>query len=268
MSALRRKSKLKLFALAAAMSLATIVLLEGTCFIASRVCFRDRVEWYEQFVGNLHEVLQPDPELLWRLSSPGRAGDVNPLGFRGPAFPLDFQERKIVLFMGDSAVFGWNLACEDCICCQLQKHLDRHSSGEYLVVNAGVPGYSSHQILLYFREIVSHIRPHLVLTYVGANDCWCEGNYFRDSEKLQQYSPALRLLGPLRRSSVLRAFRLIRAEAGRARKKLRVSPQEYQRNLDHIAELAQRVGAAYLHVNPAYTNGRRYFSHPKSCCEP
>ncbi len=238
-------------------------LAELACFAVNRTCFKDTLDWHKRFATRvIGPIAEPDPDLLWRLA-PGSRDDINSLGFRGPELPPDLRPRKIVLLLGDSTAFGWGLEYEDTIGVRLQQRFDAVRPGEYYVVNAGVPGYSTYQTMRYCQQLLGRMRPHVVLTYVGANDCWSEGNTLRDAEKPQHFNPAATLPSFLQRSNVVKTITLARMRWGKAQRRLRVLPSEYQANLDTIGRLARKAGARHVHVNPLFNDREQYYLRPQ-----
>ncbi len=103
-----------------------------------------------------------------------RSYRINRHGLRGP----DFDDRKApgevrILAVGDSITFGWDLSeDEDTYPGQLQALLDaRAGAGRRIrVINAGVPRYTSEQVLRLLRERGASLQPDLVVACVGWND--------------------------------------------------------------------------------------------------
>jgi len=103
---------------------------------------------------------------------------VNSRGFRGKAPDPD---KRTILFLGDSVTFGWGVRAEDCFVGLIQQRLKSEGYGDYDVINAGVPGYSSYQCLVYLREILKQIRPDVIIVETGINDgVWALGPSDRD----------------------------------------------------------------------------------------
>lgn len=116
-----------------------------------------------------------DATLGWR-NQPNRS----PEDFRGAFFPVRTDAhglrgtpheyariagaRRIVL-LGDSFAWGWGVADSGSLCRQLERRLAACE-----VVNAGVPGYSSDQELLWLEREGVKYRPDLVLLQFCAND--------------------------------------------------------------------------------------------------
>lgn len=90
---------------------------------------------------------------------------VNEYGFRGP--PID-TNRPLVACLGDSVTFGW-FASDD-------RHTYPFLLGSLLsdkgygVVNAGMPGWNSADILDYYIIRVAPLKPRMTVILCGWND--------------------------------------------------------------------------------------------------
>lgn len=140
-------------------------------------------------------ILEPDAETFWKLrpgvviSEPrsilfqGRV--ANSLGYRNDDFALARPEgtTRIVCF-GDSSTFGIGTPRGKTWPAQLEASLNADS--DFLrsqlpmvspltrveVVNAGVPGYTSYQILRKMRRELERLDPDAVLLTCANNDFW------------------------------------------------------------------------------------------------
>jgi hypothetical protein len=117
-----------------------------------------------------------DPELGWRLA-PGRttvfkgpgfsvAVTHNAQGLRDRAYAYDREPgRRRILVLGDSSAWCWGVAAEECFTERLEARLPATD-----VINAGVPGYSTAQALLFYEREGRRYRPDLVLLLLSPND--------------------------------------------------------------------------------------------------
>ena len=98
------------------------------------------------------------------------AFSINHHGLRGRA-PGKKEEGELRLFvLGGSSVFDHLLSDRQSWPERLGPYLaDRGFSG-VKTYNAGVPGYSSREVLALYRDVVRHFRPDVVLIYLGWND--------------------------------------------------------------------------------------------------
>lgn len=141
-----------------------------------------------------------DPVLGWRLA-PSRS-----LVFRGAHFavhvehdarglrdePVDYARapgRRRVLVLGDSVVWCWGVEHAECFTELLERAL-----GDTEVVNAGVPGYSTAQEMLFYEHEGRRYRPDVVVLVVSPNDADDNldrrGPRFRLAEGGLTYDPA------------------------------------------------------------------------------
>jgi lysophospholipase L1-like esterase len=99
---------------------------------------------------------------------------INRHGLRGP----DYEDRKPsdeirLLALGDSITFGWELSEDEATWPgQLQALLDHQArpGRSFRVINAGVPRYTSEQVLRFLRDRLDELQPDLVVLCVGWND--------------------------------------------------------------------------------------------------
>lgn len=117
----------------------------------------------------------PHPYLGYAPTPNYRKGETfhNSLGFRNDEFPLDKSENvfRIVALGGSST---YDVSIEDnreIFTAQLEKILDeQYGYTGVQVINAGVPGYNSWEILVNLEFRVLDLDPDLVIIYEGTND--------------------------------------------------------------------------------------------------
>ncbi len=159
-------------------------------------------------------MLEFDPERFWKLrpnieiNDPGNSywqGTVsNSLGFRSPEFTLDKPAgtTRIVCF-GDSSTFGIGARMDDTWPFQLDEQLNSSfefamtsdprregSSPRFQVINAGVPGYTSHQGLQHMRQELDRLQPDIIFASYANNDFWTWDNTTdaEHADRLQRFS--------------------------------------------------------------------------------
>jgi lysophospholipase L1-like esterase len=141
------------------------------------------VEFEEGRGGALRDVIyEPDPDTFFRLrphleikGGSDRIFDVrtNSLGLRaGEVADPKPQDVYRVLCLGDSCTFGSGAGQDQTYPAQLEQQFrsilrDRKVE----VVNAGVPGYSSHQGLQFLKGRGLALEPDAVVIAFGYNDC-------------------------------------------------------------------------------------------------
>jgi lysophospholipase L1-like esterase len=170
-----------------------------------------------------------------------------------------------VVAVGDSITFGWELSEDEATYPgKLQALMDRREgSGRTVrVINAGVPRYTSEQVLRLLRERVLDLQPDLVVLCVGWNDL--AFSYQRD------WRPRISYTGHTR-ASYCRGFspaivRTIRHWKGgddeeeivegeprgrpdRARTPHPGALTEFRANLDEIVSLLEQRGVGLLILN-------------------
>jgi lysophospholipase L1-like esterase len=192
---------------------------------------------------------------------------INSRGFRGPepSLPRPPGEFRIVT-VGDSITFGWELSEDEATYPgQLQALLaGRLAPGgrTFRVVNAGVPRYTSEQVLRLLRDRVLDLEPDLIVLCVGWNDL--AFSYERD------WRPRISFTGHTRARycqgfspAILRTIRHWKGEAdgdeavaedgakapGRARTPDPAALADYRANLEEIAALLEQRGVGLLMLN-------------------
>jgi lysophospholipase L1-like esterase len=139
---------------------------------------------------------------------------INHDGFRGPELPSDMAERTVILALGDSGTFGWGVDEPNSYPAQLQRLCEENCASQILVVNGGVPSYTSSQTLAYLRELIPRLQPRLVIISVFWNDVLCSvlPNWVPEYLMIQQPAPWRQWL--IRHSGLFRAMTIRRANAG------------------------------------------------------
>ena len=102
----------------------------------------------------------------------GVTWEINKQGFRGPSVPTKKKADTLrLLFVGSSITFGWGVPAQSAFPEQVRQGLEQRFPGKvYQAINAGVPGYSTHQGLHYLKKIVPQYRPDIVFGEFGIND--------------------------------------------------------------------------------------------------
>jgi hypothetical protein len=209
-----------------------------------------------------------DPELLWRPRPNvtgtfwGTAGvQTNSLGLRDR--PADLAKGRSVLVVGNSVVWGGRVAREERFTDRASSLLAREVGHEDVqIINAGVPGYSSFQVLQFLKHVaLPRFKPEVVMICVGVDDNWLADH--SDREKVEANTgtgPAVRrlvaksdLLLFLNRYVVelvvwagtgqnLKGFSLFYGDPPGPPRVTRVSPAEAVANLREAGELAAAHG--------------------------
>ncbi|UCE85107.1 MAG: SGNH/GDSL hydrolase family protein [Deltaproteobacteria bacterium] len=122
---------------------------------------RWRFSWAEK-----GEIWRLQPGSTWKTVRGGHLVSVNAEGFRDrPFLPVQPGTFRI-LFLGDSVTFGHGVAEETTFARRLEARL----APRVRVMNAGIPGWSTHQEWLFYRDDGPRFEPDLVLVGFVLND--------------------------------------------------------------------------------------------------
>ena len=186
------------------------------------------------------------PNCRGLLEGPGSELRTNSLGLRGPDVADDGTTR--ILAVGDSCTFGWGVTEAQSYPAQLQSVLDGAAGAHrYQVINAGVPGYTSYQGLVYLRERGLKLHPQIVIVGFGFNDTFRDGDVEVQLARAPLTTPFFVIDDTLIQWSSL--YRWLRWHANELAPKdlpLRVPPDKYERNLAATIDAAQAAGAHAL----------------------
>lgn len=144
-------------------------------------------------MGGPHE---KDYLLFWKLR-PSEKNGVNSRGYRG----LEKNVKKPdgvyrIIVLGDSCAYGMWVGWKETYSFLLEEKLNHDRSRKYEVINAGVPGYSSYQGKMYFKNRLLEYHPDMIIIGFGFNDL-SDAIKFKDSEI------------PLRTSSMITADNIL-----------------------------------------------------------
>lgn len=207
-----------------------------------------------------------DPVLFW-WSRPHVTGTVwstpgvrtNSLGLRGPEIG---SARANVLVVGDSVVWG-SLVEEHERFTDVAAAICSRDGFDLQIINAGMVGFSSHQVCQYLRTRgLRQFSPRVVVVCVGVNDAWRAAASDR-TEAAVSSTPAARLRRLARHSSLflfleryltegalwLRTGRnpdglsFLYPSHAEGATTLRAAPHETEENFRTIGRLAQHAGA-------------------------
>ncbi|MFC1852833.1 SGNH/GDSL hydrolase family protein [candidate division CSSED10-310 bacterium] len=186
---------------------------------------------------------------------------TNSLGLREKndvPHPNEQAEYRIICY-GDSVTFGWGSNYDEAYPHLLQKELGTHYTFPIRVINAGQPGFSSYQSVLFYKEVLAPLKPDLVISAFGHNDHHLGIKGYQSArEKFVENTTGL---GKWR--MILRGFntfllweRLVTAVTGRVRFLLNPgqlddldgpgSLVEYEENMSQLALEISRQGALNL----------------------
>lgn len=198
-----------------------------------------------------------DRELFWKLDPSWR--ECNSYGFRGQEFSLDKDRNTFrVICMGDSVTFGAHTAIGYTYPKVLEKLLkSKFPSGNFEVINAAVPGYTSYQGLILLKKYILNYHPDLIIIYYGVNDR--SGSYKSDKDQKKLPNLVINAVNHLRNYHFFILFNriVLHLKYPPARKRIypahRVSPDDYRKNLSSMMEIAKSRGIKTLFiVNPVF----------------
>lgn len=117
-----------------------------------------------EFSPSRHHRLKPNFRYRHKEVEYDYLWENNALGMRD-------QERSItkdpqtfrILFLGDSMVQGYGVPLEQSMVYLLEKNLNKNSHKKIEVLNAGIFGYSPFLEFLYLQELITVIKPDLVI---------------------------------------------------------------------------------------------------------
>jgi len=108
----------------------------------------------------LPELSDPDPVRVYRLKP-----EHNRMYSHVKGKPGDTGDKKKIVFMGDSVVYGFGVDADQTI----PFFLNRKLEDSYEVLNAGVPGYEFSQYAYYIEELAG-LDPEMIILGICLND--------------------------------------------------------------------------------------------------
>ncbi len=198
-----------------------------------------------------------DPDTLWTVPSRGSVHltpfEQNEYGLRGQVLGRKQEGERRIACLGDSSVFGVGVPDDATFCARLAAAFPGTRA-----VNAGVPGYSTEEVLRQFPLRVAPARPDLVVvaTLWSDNnmDTFVDAEVFAELER-ERAGPRALVEPLVRRSATVRAAarlagvpdtRLVRwgtVGQGQGTGRRRVPIATYAENLHRLAGLSAGVGA-------------------------
>ncbi|MDP8256572.1 MAG: GDSL-type esterase/lipase family protein [Candidatus Alcyoniella australis] len=179
------------------------------------------------------------------------------------------DERMVILCLGGSSTEGHDVAPKARWTRQLEQRLIE-SGVNAQVINSGVSGWTSYQLMVMFRDVGRDLEPELVIVYTGNNDyeqsrrgVMTQRQWFEtyggasDPQQVRMIASMQRLLA---RSSLYNiAVRLAILARLKFREQLVNSPEEYFRNLDELADEIENRGGRIVFVAEATTQHTQAF---------
>lgn len=217
------------------------------------ICFADDINSARIFIN--------DPILHWRLRPDTKARfletdvRVNSHGFRGRK--IEPNKRRI-LFLGNSTTFGWKMPEALTFPSLVEQYLNNRENGSesWQSINAGVPGYSSHQVMLLAEEILKKLQVEYVVVCIGNNDAWPAEQSDAQIYEANRWKSHIQVV--LFHSKVLLWLRDIIQPAVPLQFTENLSPgsiprvnkQDYISNINQLLSVARRHGAKIIVLSP------------------
>lgn len=130
----------------------------------------------------------PDPVLGYRLNP-----DLFSTSFLGEGVPSERHGRAVIVCLGASTTFGHVVGAAQ-VWPGVMRDTLRALNVAAVVVNAGVPGYGSRQLLLRYRSQIAALRPDIIVVYEG----WNRTGILRDSSAWEPFG--IGAAGPMDRA--------------------------------------------------------------------
>jgi len=196
-----------------------------------------------------------DKDLFWRLDP--SCEEYNSLGFRDKELSLrkDSDVFRIIC-MGDSVTFGWPTKVEDTYPKILEKLLNSHfPKKKFEVFNAGVPGYTSYQGLVWLKKDILRYSPDLIIVYYGINDAGYNSNNKIDREQTMPPEWIIKSANFLREfqfyrlvNKIILYVKYLLAAEKESYLVNRVPPENYKDNLESITKICSNNGIKTLFI--------------------
>jgi lysophospholipase L1-like esterase len=197
--------------------------------------------------------MRPDSELFW-APRPGWTGEflgkrvsINSLGLRGPEPGRQAGRMRLATF-GDSITFGYGVSDEETYAHRLGALLDERGVD---TINAGVTGFTSHQVLALVRRLVPQLDLDVATICIGWNDGTRRPLDDRQfSRRLQSSMAVDETLEHLYLYRAMKGLYLksARWEEASSQDKPRVALDQYRENLAEIVRVcrASRVEPVFI----------------------
>ncbi len=201
--------------------------------------------------------IQADPDVFWspvpgfRGEFQGKPVTINSMGLRGGevALPKPPGRKRVVCF-GDSITFGYGVGDDESYPYQLGHALADHQVD---VVNAGVTGFTSHQVRNYAHRLLPRIQADVATVCIG----WNDGNRrpVDDREYERRLKMVMAVEGPLDHLYLYRALKgayvraaLLKGIKGAPNSGHRATLPQYRENLEAIVAECKANGVRPVFV--------------------
>jgi len=174
---------------------------------------------------------------------------TNGFGLRGDPVRDDGSIR--ILTVGDSCTWGWGVGQEEAYPAVLQRLLDeRHGAGRYQVLNAGVPGYTTYEGLIYLRERGLALKPAVVIADYGFNETFHTGEIETQIARYQKFRCVVAADDFLiAHSTLYHWLRWRMIDRASHTLPVRATPEKYAEHVARFAGLASEHGARVMMID-------------------
>ncbi len=132
--------------------------------------------------------------------------------FFGPrAISAGVAQELRILTLGDSHTYGVHYSSEESYPGQLQTILDHRAPGGFHVVNLGLPGMNSSEVVARLPEWLLRFQPYAIVVCVGMNNVWNLSDVEEEETTVARWYADLRIM---RLASLLRLN--LQGESGEA----------------------------------------------------
>jgi len=253
------------------LALASVLFFLCLLEAASRLYFNRALERHPEYLREL--LVEPDSRCIYRLRPGVSVKDarvlkfdryfrptvelrvdvsVNSKGFRDEEFSRKPPGVKRVFCLGDSITYAEEVAARDAY----PKVLERLLGGKAEVINAGVFGYSTLQILGRLEEVLGY-EPDVVVIQFPVNNAGREA--VPDRELVGRSVGLSRLLHKSRLFFLLSRFF---GRTGRRGDVIRVQPEESRAHLEAMAKLCRERGVKVIFLFPAHQPWQPEYDFP------
>ena len=231
-------------------------------FIAEGV---SRIFFRENRLDKILNILKEDAVLFWRqkpnLDVHFQGADLrtDSLGLRNKreGYFKDEETFRIVC-LGASPTFGWGVEYEDTYPYRLEKLLKKRMGKKIEVINAANIGYTSYQGLVFLNKEIDNLNPDLITVSYVLNDLdkyrFYRSNGKPDKELTRVNSFMVGLRNILSNSKFYRLLTKLFNKVDRVKsslyclRELRVSPEDYRKNLQAIVDIAKGHGIKVVFI--------------------
>lgn len=204
------------------------------------------------------EVFKRDRNLFWRLRPSqtitsrffeNNMFKINSAGLRGDE--IEPKGNKIrIIGLGNSCTFGWRTPEKEIYLRRLEQYINSDSLlPKVEIINAGIPGYSSYQGMIFFKSEILNLKPDVILLMFGWNDQWAASDNIPDKDiefppqlllDLHDFIARLRIYRFMRKVILSATEKSLDESLNKMNPVYRVSFDDFYKNLQSIALSARK----------------------------